>query len=86
MKKPVVKTLEIISLAAGLALFDYMMKQVGLGALAHYLRAMGRGFALIIALSFIRTYARRVVGPARFARRDFRFQIWGNANRRLALH
>lgn len=58
MKKPVVKTLEIISLVAGLALFAYLIKQVGLGAIARYLGAMGWGFALIIALSFLRTCAR----------------------------
>jgi hypothetical protein len=58
MRKPVVKTLEIISLLAGLALFAYLIKQVGLGTLAHYLGAMGWGCALIIGLSFLRTCAR----------------------------
>ena len=58
MKKPVLKTLEIISLVAGLALFVYLMRQIGLDALAHYLGAMGWGFALIVALSFLRNCAR----------------------------
>lgn len=58
MKKPVLKTLEIISLVAGLALFAYLIKEMGLDALAHYLKAMGWGFALILALSFLRICAR----------------------------
>jgi hypothetical protein len=58
MKRSVFKTLEIVSLVAGLALFAYLIKQMGLDALAGYLSAMGWGFALIVALSFVRTCAR----------------------------
>lgn len=58
MKKSALKALQILSLIAGLALFAYLIKQTGLATLTHYLKMMGWGFALIIALSALRTSAR----------------------------
>ena len=52
------KSVQIISLIAGLALFAYLIKQTGLETLASYLRMMGWGFAFIIALSALRNLAR----------------------------
>ena len=58
MKKSALKALQILSLVAGLALFAYLIKQTGLDNLAHYLRMMGWGFTLILALSALRNCAR----------------------------
>jgi hypothetical protein len=58
MNKSIFKALQIISLVAGLALFAYLLREVGLESLAEYLGAMGWGFALIVALSFLRNSAR----------------------------
>jgi len=58
MKKSLFKTFQLMSLAAGLGLFVYLVRQVGIEVLSQYLAAMGWGFALIVALSFLRNCAR----------------------------
>ncbi|MGA9772224.1 MAG: lysylphosphatidylglycerol synthase transmembrane domain-containing protein [Blastocatellia bacterium] len=52
------KFVQIISLIAGLALFAYLLRQTGFDTLALYLKMMGWGFALIVALSALRNLAR----------------------------
>ncbi len=58
MKKSVFKTLQLVALVAGLALFAYLIYKTGFDTLARYLRAMGWGFALIIALAAARNVLR----------------------------
>jgi Lysylphosphatidylglycerol synthase TM region len=58
MSKALLKWLQIVSLAAGLALFAHLVKQTGVAALIDYLAMMGWGFAAIIALSVVRNLLR----------------------------
>jgi len=58
MKKSAFKIFQAASFLAGVALFVYVLRRTGLGALAHYLGMMGWGFVVIIALSAIRNFAR----------------------------
>jgi hypothetical protein len=58
MKKSAFHAFQIASFLAGVILFVYLLRQTGLGALAHYLRMMGWGFGLIVALSAFRNCVR----------------------------
>ena len=63
------KSVQIISLILGLALFAYLIKQTGLETLAQYMKMMGWGFAFIVALSALRNLARAAswyysIGPS----------------------
>lgn len=58
MKKSAYNAFQTASFLAGVALFVYLVKQTGLATLAQYLGMMGWGFALIVALSAARNFAR----------------------------
>ncbi|MCI0489199.1 MAG: flippase-like domain-containing protein [Blastocatellia bacterium] len=58
MKKSTFKKLQIASLAAGLALFVYLVYQTGISTLAQYMGMMGWGAGVILALSAVRNCAR----------------------------
>ena len=58
MKKATFNALQFVSFLAGVALFVYLIKETGVANLAGYLRTMGWGFVLIVALSAIRNCAR----------------------------
>lgn len=58
MKKAAFHAFQIASFIAGVALFVYLLRQTGLATLGHYLRMMGWGFVLIVALSAVRNCAR----------------------------
>ena len=58
MKKSAFQAFQIASFLAGVILFVYLLRQTGLATLAHYLRMMGWGFALIVALSAVRNCVR----------------------------
>jgi Lysylphosphatidylglycerol synthase TM region len=57
-KKTALKIIPVLSLAAGLALFAYLIRQTGVGVIAGYLSELGWGFALIVALSEARNCLR----------------------------
>ncbi|HKP86153.1 MAG TPA: lysylphosphatidylglycerol synthase domain-containing protein [Blastocatellia bacterium] len=84
MKKSALKALQIVSLIAGLALFVYMIKQAGLETLARYLRMMGWGFALILALSALRNCARTASWYLAIAPSERNVGYWSLANVMLA--
>src|SRR2546423_4800201 len=58
MKKAVFNALQFISFLAGVVLFIYLVRKTGVAELAGYLRTMGWGFILILALSAVRNCAR----------------------------
>jgi glycosyltransferase 2 family protein len=58
MKRSLLKWLHSVSFLAGVALFAYLIRQTGVGTIAHYLAMMGWGFAAILALSAARNLLR----------------------------
>lgn len=52
------RTLAVVSLFIGLALFVYLIAQTGLSDILTRIRSLGAGFLLILAISFIRQFVR----------------------------
>lgn len=58
MKKSLFKAVQLLSFAAGLALFVYLIRQTGLAELTRYLQMLGWGAIFILALSGVRNLLR----------------------------
>jgi hypothetical protein len=58
MRKSTFHAFQFTSFLAGIILFVYLLRETGLSTLGHYLRSLGWGFVLIIALSAVRNCVR----------------------------
>jgi hypothetical protein len=78
------RALALISLAAGLALFVYVIRQTGPGEILARVRALGAGFLLILVISSTRYFSRTLAWLRCMPPEERRVGFWALWRARLA--